>query len=208
MKFVMRRKILSPESLVIFFFAVVSTLSALNYFFKLDLFISRNVQTINSAVFSSVMWFVTSVGNQPYMILIVAFSSFLLYINKLKREAVISSIAAAGSAISGSLIKLLVDHPRPIPSQVRVSVWLSDKSYPSNHVLVFTVFFGFLLYLLLKSPKHKFKGVILSIIFFLLIASIGISRIYLGAHWASDVLGGYLLGILWLIFTIRLYNAK
>jgi len=208
MKSANQRKFFSTQNIVIALFVLVSILSALNIFFRLDLLISQKVQTINSTVFNSVMWFVSTLGNEPYMILIVAIISLLLLMFKLKKEAIISSLVAAGSALSGSLIKALIDHPRPTASQVKVSVWLSDKSFPSNHVLVFTVFFGFLLYLLLSKPQHKVKGVFLSIIFFLLIATIGISRIYLGAHWASDVLGGYLLGIIWLFFTIRLYNAK
>lgn len=207
MKSAKSKSLLNRQSILLSLFIIVSLLSAINPYFKLDLQITEGLQNIQSVLFSQLMWFVTSLGNYPYMLFIVGITSSLLYLYKFRTEAIISSLAAAGSALSGSIIKMIVDRPRPEGDLVHVSVWLSDKSYPSNHVLVFTVFFGFLLYLLLSKPKHKTKGIFFSILFFLLIATIGISRIYLGAHWASDVLGGYLLGILWLIFTIRIYNS-
>jgi undecaprenyl-diphosphatase len=153
------------------------------------------------------MWFVSDIGNQPYISIIIGVTCFLLYIFKLKTEAIICILATAGSALSGSLIKILIDRPRPSADLVHVWFKLLDNSFPSGHVLVFTVFFGFLLYLLFNKPKRNVKGMLFSILFFFFIVAIGISRIFLGAHWASDVLGGYLLGILWLIFAIKLYNS-
>jgi len=146
-------------------------------------------------------------GNYPYMLVVVGVTCMLMYLLKLRTEASLSLLSTAGGALTGSIIKYLVDRPRPTSALVQVSVFFSDKSYPSNHVLIFTVFFGFLLYLLLKSSKLSFNSIILSIIFIMCIGSIGISRIYLGAHWPSDVVGGYLFGIIWLIFTIKLYNS-
>jgi len=207
MKSAKSKSLFYRQNILLSLFIIVSLLSAFNPYFKLDLQITKSIQSIHSTLFSQTMWFVTWMGNYSYMLLIVGITSSLLYLYKFKTEAIVSALAAAGSALSGSLIKMIVDRPRPEGNLVHVSVWLFDKSYPSNHVLVFTVFFGFLLYLLLSKPKHKTKGIFFSIIFFLLIATIGISRIYLGAHWASDVLGGYLLGIIWLIFTIRIYNS-
>lgn len=198
---------LNRQNILLTTFIAISLLSAFFPYYNIDLFISEKIQSINSVIFTKIMWFVSTIGDKPVMVAIVSIISFLLYIFKHRTEAIIGSLTAVGSALSGAIIKMLVDRPRPSPSLTHVSIWLSDKSYPSNHVLVFTTYFGFLLYLLLNKPKHKIKGLFLSVIFILLIASIGISRIYLGVHWASDVLGGYLLGVLWLIFTIRLYNS-
>ena len=201
------RNLLNRLNVIIILFIIVSLFSALIPYFKLDLLISNKIQSINSPVFTNVMWFVSSIGNRPLMVAIVGVTGILLYLFKLRTEAVISTLATAGSSLSGSLIKMLVDRPRPGADHVHVSVWLSDKSYPSGHVLVFTAFFGFLFYLLFKKSKRKTGEIIPAILLILLITTIGISRIYLGVHWASDVLGGYLLGALWLMFTIRLYNS-
>ena len=186
-------------------------LAGLSYFvpyFKLDVAISHAVQNLNSQLFSRIMWLVTDIGNQPLMVIVVATSSFLLLFTGLRREAAISSISTAMAVLSGSLIKLIVDRPRPTADIVRVSVWLSDKSFPSGHTLVFTVFFGFLLYLIFKKSKFSPLNIILALVFLSLIVTVGLSRIYLGAHWPSDVLGGYLLGLVWLFITIKFYNSR
>lgn len=207
MKRTANKSLLTRQNFVIAFFAIVTLLALFVPYLTIDLLITEKFQSINSLLFAKIMWFVSSIGNQPIMVGMVGLTSLALYLFKLRTESVLCLLSSAGSALSGSLIKMIIDRPRPSANLVNVSVWLSDKSYPSNHVLVFTVFFGFLLFLLLNNPKRNIKRIIASIIFILCIATIGISRIYLGAHWATDVLGGYLLGILWLIFTIRLYNS-
>lgn len=201
------KNILSLQNSVILFFLIITFLSILMPYFKLDLLIAEKIQGINSQIFSGVMWFVSLLGNQPLMIVIVAVTSLILFLLKIRAEAIILALTTAAGSLSGSLIKVLIDRPRPTPALVRVSVFFSDKSYPSGHVLAFTIFFGFLLYLLIKRTTHRARGIIPAIVFILLIATIGISRIYLGAHWPSDVLGGYLLGIIWLLLAIRLYNS-
>ena len=193
--------------LILVIFLVLSTIVGFIPYFKLDLLVSDKIQSINSPVITNIMWFVSLIGSGPIMFMIVGITSLLLYIFKFRTEAIIGSLSTAGSALFGPLIKILVDRPRPSANLVHVSVWLSDKSYPSGHVLTFTVFFGFLIFLLYKRFRVNMANIILSIALFLLIVTVGISRIYLGVHWVSDVLGGYLLGTLWLMFTIRLYNS-
>ena len=202
-----RNRLLNRQNIIISLFVLLSIISFFTPFFKIDLQLSEKVQSINSIVFSNVMWFVSSIGNYPYMLIVVGITCSLLYLLKFRTEASLCLLSTAGSALTGSIIKFLIDRPRPTSALVQVSVFFSDKSYPSNHVLIFTVFFGFLLYLLLKSSKQSLNTIILSIIFIMFIGSIGISRIYLGAHWPSDVIGGYLFGIIWLISTIKLYNS-
>lgn len=201
------QKIRLFQNFVFICFLLVCLLSIFNPYFKFDLVISKNIQEIPSVFFKTYMWIVSYVGNQPYMAILVGITSLLLYIFKFKIEAVFCSLSAASGALTGTLIKVLVARPRPVADLVKVSVWLSDKSFPSNHVLVFTIFFGFLFYLLFRKAKHRSSEIFILFLLFLLLLSIGLSRIYLGVHWASDVLGGYLLGTIWLIFTIRLYNS-
>lgn len=192
----------------IFVFLVLSIVCAIVPYFKIDLLISEKIQSINSSFFDKLMWHLTSVGNEPTMAVIVFFTCLILYIFKLRIEAIVCTVSTAGSVIVGQIIKMLVNRPRPTPNLIRVLSTLTDKSYPSGHTLVFTTFFGFLLYLLFKKvKKYKVRLIIPAIVLMFLIATIGISRIYLGAHWASDVLGGYTLGVLWLVCTIRIYNS-
>lgn len=207
MKSVVKHNLLNRQNIFITLFIVLCIFAIIYPYSKIDILISERIQGINSTIFQNLMWFLSQIGNQPYMIFLVGIISTILLILKYRIEAVVSSLSAATSALTGSLVKMIVDRPRPESELVQVSVWLSDKSFPSNHVLVFTVYFGLLFYFILKNTKNNLKLSILSICLLLLIASIGISRIYLGAHWASDVLGGYLLGTLWLMLAIKIYNS-
>jgi len=193
--------------IILIVFIVLSIVVFFVPHFNLDILISEKIQGINSSLFSNTMWLVSSIGNQPLMVYIVGLTGLLLYILKLQTEAIFCTLSVAGSVLLGSLIKVLINRARPSSDLVQVMVSLSDKSYPSGHVLAFTVFFGYLLFLLLKKTSNKAQKIILSIILIFFIVTIGISRIYLGVHWASDVLGGYLLGAICLIFAIRLYNS-
>jgi undecaprenyl-diphosphatase len=188
-------------------FLILSVIAYFIPYFKLDLVITQTFQSIHYQLFTHLMWFISTIGNQPVMVVIVAITGLLLYLFKLRVEAVVCTLSTAGSALIGTIVKIFVNRPRPSPSLVHVSLHLSDKSFPSGHVLVFTVFFGYLFYLLFNKPKRQKKINLLLILFSFLIVAIGISRIYLGAHWASDVLGGYLLGLFCLIISIRLYNS-
>jgi membrane-associated phospholipid phosphatase len=83
---------------------------------------------------------------------------------------------------------------------------LKDYSFPSGHVLYFTAFFGFLIFLAYTLFKHSWWRTLLLVILGVMVALIGLSRIYEGQHWASDVLAAYLLGSVWLTLSILVYR--
>ncbi|HOX96014.1 MAG TPA: phosphatase PAP2 family protein [Candidatus Woesebacteria bacterium] len=207
----MTKKIHLTNSPFLVLLGLLLLLSVISYFipyFNLDISISKMIQNIDSSIFDQIMRAVSTLGNQPLMVFVVITGALILFLSGLRREAVISSLFTAIAVLSGALVKMIVDRPRPSDSLVRVTSWLTDNSYPSNHTLAFTVFFGFLLYVLLKKVHRTPLSIFLTIILILLIATIGISRIYLGVHWASDVAGGYLFGLLWLSGAIKIYNTS
>jgi membrane-associated phospholipid phosphatase len=173
---------------------------------QFDIQITRIVQSIPGVWFSQIMYLVSLVGFSPYIIFIVVSSFLLLCFLKLRLEALLSLFLVFSSAILGSFIKVIAGRPRPDGNLVQVITELSDKSFPSNHALIYTAFFGFLFYLSVYTLKNKALRFFISITSAFLVVTIGISRIYLGAHWASDVLGGYLLGTILLASTIKFYR--
>lgn len=94
---------------------------------------------------------------------------------------------------------------RPRPNELRL-IDVSGYSFPSGHSMVGLAFYGFLIYLIYKHIKNKYLKFSLIFILSLLIFAIGISRIYLGVHYTTDVLGGYLVAILYLTIYIKLVN--
>jgi undecaprenyl-diphosphatase len=139
----------------------------------------------------------------------VNFGALILVLLVFRRfvAAIAQVLAAGGSAALWYAIAPLVDRPRPSPDLVRVSQQIDAGSFPSGHVLNLTAGFGFawfLAYTLL--PASWWRSLILWLLPIFLVA-LGFARAYSGQHWPSDVLGGYLLGGIWLWVCITGYRA-
>ena len=116
---------------------------------------------------------------------------------------VIDGLHRAGVA---TLVKLAVQRPRPSIDLVDVIRELSTSTFPSGHVLTFTSLCGFLAFLAytLLKPSRSRTGLLITCS--VLIVLMGLSRIYQGHHWFSDVMGAYLLATLWLAISIWAYR--
>ena len=79
-------------------------------------------------------------------------------------------------------------------------------SFPSAHSMMAMAFFGFIVYILLKRAKKRKYKIIIFCVGLMLILFVGLSRLYLGVHFLSDVLGGYLFGLLWLVAGIVIFE--
>jgi undecaprenyl-diphosphatase len=187
-------------------FAILVVLASLFNYFAIDLSITRAVQTINVVGFAGLMGWVSLIGYAPQIYLLVAVLAVLLFALGLRWEAVVSVVAAAGAAGLGQLVKLVVHRPRPGASLVNVIAQLNSYSFPSGHVLTYTAFFGFLFFLALTLLKPSWARTVLLLLLGSLVALIGLSRIYVGDHWASDVVGAYLLGSICLLLTVYIYQ--
>jgi membrane-associated phospholipid phosphatase len=113
----------------------------------------------------------------------------------------VSDFVAAGS---NYVMKALIARARPgglLPSMLETSA-----SFPSGHATLALALYGFLAYALCQLyPRHSWKIAVLAM---LVILFVGASRLYLGVHFSSDVIAGYLLGGLWLLFGITLTERK
>ena len=116
----------------------------------------------------------------------------------LRREA----LWAVGTLIVGvvnALVKLPIARPRPSGDLVDVFFEMGDSSFPSGHTAQYTALFGFAFFLVYVLARRSAWRTALLVLLALPILLIGISRMYLGQHWLSDVLGGYALGTLFLV---------
>lgn len=98
--------------------------------------------------------------------------------------------------MSNQILKFIIQRPRPIEHRI---IDESGYSFPSGHSMVSMAFYGFLIYLIYKTIENKRIKWGLCTLLSVLILFIGISRIYLGVHYASDVIGGFCLSISYLI---------
>ena len=143
---------------------------------------------------------ITEFGNWK----VISTIGIILIIALKKKDKIAILIAGGTPVIINSIIKNIIKRPRP---SLELSL-VEEKSFsfPSGHAISTMVFYGFLIYLVLKKVKNKMLKIALTIILSLLILCIEISRIYLGAHFASDVLAGLCLGICLLLVLIHFYK--
>jgi membrane-associated phospholipid phosphatase len=190
----------------IIIFVILAVLARTVAYFAFDVTITHAVQGIRLAWFAGFLYALSWIGFTPQAYLVSLIFILLLYASGLKWETMVSVVSLILISAIGLGIKLLIDRPRPSANLVTVLSQLKDYSFPSGHVLYFSAFFGFLLFLTFTLLKHSWVRTILLILLGIMIAFIGISRIYEGEHWASDVIGAYLLGSVWLSITILVYR--
>lgn len=200
--------------LILLLFVFIISFTALSIFIAkhpilpLDIEISLAIQKIHSEWLDKVMLAISFFGELPWSLLSVLVVAAIFYFNKFKREAYfIALVLFSGLIILG--IKNIINRPRPTAFYVRLVEVNRFQSYPSGHVLSYVLFFGFLIILMrnLESISLKWRNFITYVSFFLLVM-IAPSRIYLGAHWFTDTLGGFLLGLICLFPLCYFYLKK
>ena len=195
-----------------FLFLVFLSLSALVYVFPsstlIDMEVSEEIQEHQNLFLDTLMKSVSVVGIFPYSVVMVLFTAMIFFLLKLKKEAIYICATLLSGVISSAL-KIIINRPRPTEDLVRIIGETKRQSFPSGHVLFYVLFFGFMLMLMyyLKSIPKTFRLIVATIsLFFILI--IPFSRVYLGAHWFTDVLGGFLFGLLCLLILGFFYLQK
>jgi len=139
------------------------------------------------------MKIVTSFGSAYALIIITILLLIFIKNKKIKLAVAINLISIT---ILNILLKNIIARPRP--DEYRI-IDETGYSFPSGHSMISMAFYGLLIYIIYKNIKNKKLKIFLISILSLLIVLIGISRIYLGVHYTSDVFGGFLISISYLI---------
>lgn len=147
--------------------------------------------------------FARCITNFANMYWLIGMSVLLFIIIKNKKTSILFFINLVLSALTNFILKQIIQRPRPIEHRI-----IDEKGYslPSGHSMVSMAFYGFLIFFIYKNIKNKYIKIALITLLSILIISIGISRIYLGVHYASDVLAGFLVAISYLIIFIHVIN--
>jgi undecaprenyl-diphosphatase len=146
---------------------------------------------------------VTGLGSSVVLASIAGMAAVLLAVRRRRAEAVFVVLALVGTLVLNETLKLLVQRPRPgfDWSEVR-----PESSFPSGHAMNSFVTYVALALVIWRVAGRR-VGIVALALAGILAVSIGISRIYLGAHWFTDVIGGYLAGALWLLFLVAAWAA-
>ncbi len=153
------------------------------------------------------MKWTTKLGNPFFIILSVTILTiFFITIGKNKKIACLIPANLTLSFLINCLFKLFFRRERPMGYRI---IEMTGYSFPSGHAMVSMAFYGLLIYLIYHLVKNKSLKVTLITINILIITLIGISRVYLGVHYLSDVITGYAISILYLMFltkNLKKYN--
>ena len=144
--------------------------------------------------------FITNFGGAIFLITLTIVLLVLIK-NKKIGISIFSNLVIV--TILNQLLKAILQRPRPTEYRI---VEETGYSFPSGHSLVSMAFYGYLIYLIYKYVKNKYIKWISIVLLSILVCSIGISRIYLGVHYTSDVLGGFLISMSYLVIYISAVN--
>jgi undecaprenyl-diphosphatase len=148
---------------------------------------------------------VTTLGNNPLPVASVAAAVAVFLVLRWRAEALVTAGTLLGYPLEFA-VKNLVHRPRPGSSLVHIDQVIHGYGFPSGHAVFFFCFYGLLAVLLLVRLPNTAERNALAALCVAVIALGGLSRVYLGVHWPSDVLGGYLLGALWLAALLWVYR--
>ncbi|MBN2016259.1 phosphatase PAP2 family protein [Candidatus Dojkabacteria bacterium] len=193
--------IISIGSLIIFL-KIAESITENETLVRIDKFLSEIVYSSRTPWLDKVMLIVTSLGSAIVLIPIIIITiAFLIKYRKF-RETVVFVFTSGTTVILNVVLKYLFQRPRP---QLSPIVSEHFYSFPSGHAMNSFVFYAvitFLVFSFCKKKVNKFFFFLLSLIIVLLI---GFSRVYLGVHYPSDIIGGYL-GGLWVFITVLLVD--
>lgn len=184
----------------LFAFILIATAVLFKATMKEDLLLYYLLISIKNNILLSVATLLSFLGSIKGLIVV---SFFLIFILKSNKQRIFLFLDLIGSGLIINITKNIFLRERPIIGQNL----LADYSFPSGHTFIAITFYGFLLYLVMKDKKVSYKKLKEGVLLFLII-TIPLSRLILGVHYLTDVLGGITLGLAYLFFLIIMYESN
>ncbi|MCM3177254.1 phosphatase PAP2 family protein [Cytobacillus horneckiae] len=160
------------------------------------------IQSYVSPSLTSIVNVITFFGSVKWFVLAAIFVCLLLIIAKKYSLAIFVALSSGLGGLINWLLKWLFKRERP---DILPLIEETGFSFPSGHSMGSFIFYGALAFVLIHFVKNMLFRCIICLLLGLTILTIGVSRIYLGVHYPSDVLAGFLVGAIWLILNIMVY---
>lgn len=148
--------------------------------------------------------FITDMGDRnAYIIITIFLAGYYFFKHRSWKFILQTTLVLLLATFSNIVLKRVFNRARPSLDHL---VTVNTLSYPSGHAMSATAFYGFLIYLCLRYRMRRWLKVLLVIVLTVIILSIGLSRIYLGVHYPSDVAAGFVGGLIWIAFCAVVFN--
>jgi undecaprenyl-diphosphatase len=170
-----------------------------------DTYVTNFVVSFRNSGLTSFFQFVTNLGDRYTYILVTLGLGvfFFIRVKNLKFTLQIITVLILAS-LSNIALKRIINRARPSLEHL---VSVNTLSFPSGHSMSAMAFYGFLIYLCLRFKLNLLLRIVVITLLTVLILSIGLSRIYLGVHYPSDVAAGFVGGILWIALCAIVFNV-
>ena len=181
-------------------FLTLSISVCINSIFGFDNFFYKQISLLIS---DNMTFFVKIITNFGSAAMLISITLLIMLLFKNKRYGILTMINLAIVFGFNLFLKFIFARPRPMDINI---IEESGYSFPSAHSMVSTAFYGFIIYLIITSSISKKHKTIYSLLLGLLIIFICLTRVYLGVHYMSDVLGGFLIAMSYLILFVTLID--
>lgn len=180
-------------------------LVAPNFVLNFDEAVLNFIQSFQTPFLTFIFLALTFLGDKFFVIAAVLLAAAVLFYSGFKRKALFILVAAAGSQVLSFLFKNLIGRERPF---INALAEADGFSFPSGHSIAAIAFYGAIAFVIVGFLESKRKKILTIALFSVLILGVGISRVYLGVHWPSDVLGSFALGAVWLILMVYVFKKN
>ncbi len=168
----------------------------------LDIWINAKMVLLWNPLLNKTMIFITNIVSPPNLIILSIILLGFLICRKKWYHSLLLLLGAMGGFAFEVLTKIIIHRIRPENALIEVPGY----SFPSGHATMAIIFFSLLIYSLKDDIKNKLLRWCFIVGNILLFLFIGFSRVYLNAHWFSDVIGGFSLGLFWLTLLILVFK--
>ena len=159
-------------------------------------FLAKNISDVNT----DVMQVFTFLGTHTFLIPAnLALVAWFLFIKKHRWYSISVPVVALSSLLLMFFLKMIFHRDRPLSPLLQAA---QGYSFPSGHATMSITFYGLIIFLVWQNVKSVLLKWTLTILLGLLIIFIGVSRVYLRVHYASDVLAGFCIGLMWLFLSL------
>lgn len=149
--------------------------------------------------------FVTHLGDRhAYAMLTLLLATYYVLKHRQWKFVLQTTLVLLLASLSNVVLKKVINRARPSLEHL---VTVNTLSYPSGHAMSAMAFYGFLIYLCVRYRMRQWVRIVFITVLALLILSIGMSRIYLGVHYPTDVAAGFIGGLIWVAFCAVVFNV-
>lgn len=183
-------------------FILLSIFVVTNKTINLDSNIHNYILSIRNNNLNNMFKIITNLGSASCLIILTIFILLFIKNKKIGKNIILHLLLAL---LLNQFTKIIFARPRPININL---IEETGYSFPSGHSMISLVFYGYIIYQIYKSNLNKNLKLIINTLLIIIILLIGTSRIYLGVHYLTDVIGGFILASIYLLISKNIKLEK